>query len=125
MFGKTYFFDIDVTIVNNLSWNDLEFYVKDKNYIQELLPNVKHFFYSLKESDIIIFTTARSSEYREMTERTLFYHNIKYKELIMDLPSGERYLINDTVNMFYKKAIAINVLRDIGFGETFIFDPEQ
>jgi uncharacterized HAD superfamily protein len=125
MFGKTYFFDIDGTIVNNLSWNDLEFYVKDKNYIQELLPNVKHFFYSLKESDIIIFTTARSSEYREMTERTLFYHNIKYKELIMDLPSGERYLINDTVNMFYKKAIAINVLRDIGFGETFIFDPEQ
>jgi hypothetical protein len=42
----------------------------------------------------------------------------------MDLTSGERYLVNDTVNMFYPKSIAINVLRNTGFGDTFIFDPE-
>lgn len=125
MTGKTYFFDIDGTIVKNLSYEDLELHVKDPTFIQELLPGVKKFFISLKENDIVIFTTARSTVYREMTIRTLKYHNIKYKQLIMDLPSGERYLINDTVNFFYKKSIAINVLRNVGLGDTFIFDPEH
>lgn len=27
-------------------------------------------------------------------------------------------------NVFYKKAISVNVLRDTGFGDTFIYDPD-
>lgn len=125
MIGKTYFFDIDGTIVKNLSYDDLENHIKNPDFIQNLLPGVEQFFNSLKEKDIVIFTTARPSIYREMTIRTLNYHNIDYKELIMDLPSGERYLINDTCNFLYQKSIAINVLRDVGLGDTFIFDPEH
>ena len=33
----------------------------------------------------------------------------------MDLPCGPRYLINDTPDILFKKAIAINVKRDGGF----------
>jgi uncharacterized HAD superfamily protein len=124
MTGKTYFMDIDGTIVENLSWEDLEKYNDDPYFIQMLLPGVEHFFIRLQKEDIVIFTTARSEKFREMTERTLKFHNIKYKLLIMDLTSGERYLVNDTPNMLYHKSIAINVLRNQGFGDTFIFDPE-
>lgn len=67
---KTYFVDIDGTIVSNLTEDDLEAVYSDKNYVQELLPGVGHFFLSLNETDVIIFTTARIEKYREMTERT-------------------------------------------------------
>lgn len=50
-----------------------------------------------------------------MTQTTLKYHNIKYKCIIMDLPCGERYLLNYTPNLLYQKAVAINVLRDKGY----------
>ena len=121
---KTYFIDIDGTIVPNLSWNDLKMYSKVDDYIQELLPGVSHFFNALSNDDIVIFTTARGSCFKEMTERTLKFHNIKYREIIYDLNVGPRILINDTPNIFFHKSIAINVLRDSGFGDSFIFDEE-
>jgi histidinol phosphatase-like enzyme len=121
---KTYFFDIDGTIVKNMSFEDLEVAVNEPGFIQELLPGVDYFFkWIIDKDDIVIFTTARSEKYREMTLRTLENHKIKYKTLLMDLCSGPRILVNDTVNVFYKKAIAINVARDQGFGDTFIYDP--
>ena len=124
--GNTYFIDIDGTIVPNLSNKEIdEILEKDPDYIEELLPGVKHFFATLPEKDIVIFTTARLERHREFTEKTLRFHNIKYRLLITSLNSGPRYLINDTPNVFYKKAIGINVLRDTGFGDTFIFDPEH
>ena len=43
----------------------------------------------------------------------------------MNLPVGKRYLINDTSNMLYQKAIAINLLRDKGFGNVYNFDPKS
>lgn len=124
-YPKTYFIDIDGTIVPNLTMEDLEKYSKVDNYIQELLPGVKKFFSSLHKYDVVIFTTARGSEFKNMTERTLKHNNIKYHKLIMDLPTGQRFLINDTVNMFYQKAVAINVLRNHGFGNVIEFDPEN
>ena len=123
-YPKTFFIDIDGTIAPNLTIEDLDKYNEVPDYVQELLPGVKQFFDSLHRTDIVIFTTARESKYRELTERTLKHHKIRYHQLIMNLPAGQRFLINDTVNMFYQKAIAINVLRNHGFGDTKIFDPE-
>ena len=123
-YPKTYFIDIDGTIVPNLTIEDLDEYIQIPNYIQDLLPGVKKFFISLHRNDVVIFTTARGNKYKELTERTLNHHRIKYLQLIMDLPAGQRFLINDTVNIFFKKSIAINVLRNAGFGDVSIFDPE-
>lgn len=85
---------------------------------------VEHFFKTRKEDDKIFFTTARSEKYREFTERTLKYYGIKYSRIIMDLPMGVRYLINDSPNILYNKAVGINLLRDSGFGDTFIFESD-
>ena len=119
---RTFFIDIDGTIVKNLTNEALDLILKHKKkseFREDLLPGVEHFFKCLNDDDTVIFTTARTEDHREMTEEMLTFHNIKYSQLIMGLSCGERYLINDTVNIFYKKAISINVLRDTGFGDTF------
>lgn len=124
-YPKTFFIDIDGTIVPHLTIEELDKYMEVPMYTQELLPGIKKFFESLHRNDIVIFTTARSSKYKEFTERTLYHHKIKYHQLIMSLPSGQRFLINDTVNMFYHKAVAINLLRNHGVGDVNVFDPEN
>jgi hypothetical protein len=120
---KTFFIDIDGTIVKHLSEKELDDLVNLPNApVQELLPGVKDFFNSLKEDDTVIFVTARRNTHRELTERMLKAHNIKYVGLIMELSCGERYLINDSPNVFHNKAIGINVLRNHGFGDINILD---
>lgn len=121
--ANTFFCDIDGTIVKNLSYDELDA-LMDSSEPQELLYGVEHFFKCLTEYDTVIFTTARKERHRKYTENTLKHHNLKYKHLIMDLSSGTRIVINDTPNVFYEKARAINVQRDMGFGDTFIYDPE-
>jgi uncharacterized HAD superfamily protein len=124
---RTFFIDIDGTIVKNLSNEELDLILKEKTkgeFKEELLPGVSHFFKSLNEDDTVIFTTARTEEHREMTEEMLKHNEISYSQLIMGLSCGPRYLINDTPNVFYKKSIGINVLRDTGFGDTFVYDPD-
>jgi len=115
---RTFFLDIDGTIVPNMDWNELKKAREDPEFVQPLLDGVRHFFVSLPDSDIVIFTTARTEDYRELTERTLKHHEIQYKCMLMGLLP--RILINDTPNMLYQKAIGINVLRNSGLGDTFI-----
>jgi hypothetical protein len=122
--GRTYFIDLDGTILPCLSWEELEKHNKNTLFTQPLLVGVKEFFNSLNIDDTVVFTTARTSEYRELTERTLKFHDLRYKHLIMNLGVGRRYLINDTVNILYPKSIAINVLRNQGFGDTSVFNPK-
>lgn len=122
-YPKTFFIDIDGTIVPYLN-GELDKIAEIDGYVQELLPGVKEFFNSLKDNDVVIFTTGRRERHRKLTERTLKYNNIKYKHLLMELPSGQRYLVNDTTNMLYQKAIAINLLRDKGFGDVHNYDPK-
>ena len=85
---KTLFIDIDGTIVKNLSDNELQITILDKNFTQDLLPGVDHFFKCLNETDKVIFVTARSECYRDMTIRMLNNNKIKYSQLIMDLSMG-------------------------------------
>lgn len=117
--GKTYFIDIDGTLVHNKQEEDLMELLRrdDGNLesIEELLPNVKHFWNNFNNDDIIIITTARSEKYRRLTEKMFSKYNLRYDKLIMDLRTGPRVLINDTVDLTYQKAIAINVKRDQGF----------
>jgi len=125
-YPKTFFIDIDGTIVPYSKYKgELDDKLKIHNYVEDLTPGAKDFFKSLNPNDVVIFTTARAERYRELTERTLKHHNIKYRHLIMDLPVGKRYLINDTRNMLYQKAIAINLLRDKGFGDVYDFNPKS
>lgn len=83
---KTWLIDIDGTIVKHNGY---------KNGKDILLEGVKDFFDKLDKRDSVILLTARSEEFREITEDFLQVNHIRYDKIIFGLPTGERILIND------------------------------
>ena len=80
-----------------------------------LLDGVSEFFASLPKGDKVILLTARSKSEVANLERFLMSHNIRFDEIISDLPFGKRILINDTKPSGLKTAFAINKVRDEKF----------
>lgn len=115
MMSKTYFIDIDGTIVKHLSNDDLDNALIDPDIHDVLLPGVIELWSSFDDDDMIIITTARLSIHEEFTKKVFAKHNLRYNKMIFDLRTGPRVLINDTPDIFFPKAIAINVKRDGGF----------
>jgi hypothetical protein len=116
--GKTYFIDLDGTIVPYKTNVQLENDVKNINvndYSEQLLPGVRELWGSFDDGDVIILTTARKANHRGHTLKMLQEHSLRFNQLIMDLPNGPRVLINDTPSVLEQKAIAINVYRNAGF----------
>ena len=113
--GKTYFIDIDGTIVPYLTNVELDNMIPMNTCEEQLLPGVKELWGTFSNEDIIVMTTARCERHRQFTEKIFSDNNLVYSHLIMDLTNGPRILINDTPDMFYKKAIAVNVRRNGGF----------
>jgi len=103
--SKTWIFDLDGTLVKHNGY---------KNGGDELLPGVYEFFTNVSEDDRIVILTARSSEFREETEKFLSINNIRYDHIIYDLPFGERILFNDVKPSGLKTAYAYNLKRDVG-----------
>lgn len=111
---KTYFVDIDGTIVKYRTNEDLDRLLLTHED-EELLPGVHKFWNTFEEHDRVIITTARKSKYRSFTEDIFKKNGLRYDVLLMDLENGPRILINDTPSMLLKKAVAINLKRDEGF----------
>jgi len=123
--NKTWFIDIDGTIVKHL-YNDsideaIEKTEKESYLFEKPLKDSIDFLNSLPETDTIILTTARDSKHAPHTIKMLKHYNIRYDRVIFDLRSGPRYLINDIKpvgvvgnNEPIKTAFAVNVERDKG-----------
>lgn len=62
----------------------------------------------------VILVTARKESMRKSTEELLEYLAIPYDMLIMGVPRGERYLINDQKENGANTAFAVNVKRNEG-----------
>lgn len=105
---KTWFLDLDGTLVRHNGY-------KSGNDI--LLQGTISFIEGISKEDVIIITTARSSEYKEHTISFLKDNNIRYNHIIFDLPSGERILINDMKPDGTKTAYCINLERNGGFND--------
>jgi mannose-6-phosphate isomerase len=87
---KTIFCDIDGTLIPH------EGVVTQQHLIRTTLPNaVKQIKEWEHKGYKIILTTGRKSCYLAETEQQLKDLQILYDELIMDLPRGDRILIND------------------------------
>jgi hypothetical protein len=114
---KTYFIDVDGTIVKHISNDEIDRMIAQNQFDFEeiLLPGIHELWKQFDRDDKIIITTARREAHRTLTEKIFKTNNLRFDVMLMDLPSGPRILINDTPNMLYKKAIAINVKRDTGF----------
>lgn len=115
MSAKTYFIDVDGTLVKHVSNDEIDKKILNNEEFQEiLLPGVHEMWNQIEKNDKIIITTARREEHRKITEKIFRSNNLRFDLMIMDLPSGIRILINDTPDLLNKKAIAINVKRDQG-----------
>jgi FMN phosphatase YigB (HAD superfamily) len=106
--GHTWLVDLDGTLTehnSHLRGGDV------------LLPEVRAFWEQIPAGDMIVILTARESEYREHTTRFLESHGLRHDILIMDLPKGERIVINDRKPDGLAMALAVNLDRNAGFGE--------
>lgn len=123
--NKTWFIDIDGTIVKHLYHDKIDEAINEageRSYLLETpIKESVNFLNSIPPTDTIVLTTARDSKHTKHTVNMLKYHNIRYDRIMFDLRSGPRYLINDAKPIGsvgnkepLKTAFAINVERDKG-----------
>ena len=85
--AKTWFFDLDGTIVKHNGYKD--------DGTDTLLPGAKEYLDALPAEDRIVFCTSRTEEARDLTLRFLEENGIRYDHILFDLPYGERIMVND------------------------------
>lgn len=102
--AKTWILDLDGTVVKH---NEYKTDGKDS-----FLDGAEKFLKNISEKDMIIFVTSRTDAEKELTEKFLEEHNIRYKMVIYNAPYGERILINDAKPSSLKTALAYTTKRD-------------
>ena len=107
--NKTWFIDIDGVIFPHNAYLNL-----DQTEIETPLPGVTDFFRYLDPADQVVLVTARSKKYELFTKNSLEINNIRYNQIIFELPTGPRIIINDMKESGLKTAFAINVKRNSG-----------
>ncbi|MGO5315370.1 hypothetical protein ACTQ1O_13360 [Bilifractor sp. LCP21S3_A7] len=101
---KTWILDLDGTIVKHNGYKI--------DGIDTMLSGAREFIDSIPADDMIIFLTSRTDEYRELTIDFLRINNIRYNEIIFNVPYGERILVNDRKPSGLDMSVAVNVDRD-------------
>ena len=114
---KTWIIDIDGTILKHNG------YIIDG--VDTPLKSSVDFISKIPNTDKIILITARTEKYKKDTIMFLDQQNIRYDEIIFDMPIGERILINDRKPSGLEMSYAINIDRDEGINYTIIYDMEK
>lgn len=84
------------------------------------LPGALEFLQSIPKEDVVIILTAREPEARPITEEFLQKNNVRYNQILFNMPMGERILFNDVKPSGLNCAYAISLKRNEGL-ETFSF----
>ena len=101
---KTWIIDLDGTVVKHNGYKI--------DGTDSLLEGAKEFIDTIPEDDYILILTSRTDEFREMTLSFLKENDIRYDEIIFNMPMGERIVVNDRKPSGIDMAVAVNVDRD-------------
>lgn len=101
---KTWIFDIDGTIAKHNGY-------KIDGY-DTLLDGAKEYISKIPITDKIIILTSRTEAYRQSTLEFLEKNEIRYDNILFNMPMGERILVNDRKPSGLDMSIAINIDRD-------------
>lgn len=101
---KSWIFDLDGTILKH---NGYKLDGKDT-----LLQGAKEYLDTLPEEDKIIIFTSRTEAYRQMTVEFLREYQIRFDEILFNMPLGERIVVNDRKPSGLDMAITVNMDRD-------------
>ena len=126
--NKTLFVDLDGTLLTHLTNDQLDDIIQKhgaRSFMHEKpLKSTVSFLKKLKKANsknMIIFTTARDSKHKDHTIRVLQRLRIKYDNILFEINSGPRYIVNDMKpvgsvgnKLPYKTAYAVNLTRNKG-----------
>ncbi|MCX4351285.1 MAG: hypothetical protein OSJ60_06570 [Lachnospiraceae bacterium] len=101
---KTWIFDLDGTLLKH---NGYKLDGKDT-----VLDGVIEYFNTIPREDKIVIVTSRTDEYKDITLNFLRENNIRYDEILFNMPMGERILVNDRKPSGLDMSVAMNVDRD-------------
>lgn len=101
---KTWIFDLDGTLLKH---NGYKIDGKDT-----VLDGVKAYLDGLPKEDKVILLTSRSEGYREMTLEFLREQQIRFDQILFEMPVGERIMVNDRKPSGLDMAVAVNLERD-------------
>ena len=106
--GHTWILDLDGTLVEHNGYKTGE---------DKLLTGTKEFIQAIPPEDFILILTARELEAKERTVKFLEDNEIRYNQILFEMPMGERILINDNKPSGLKCAYAITPERNQGLAE--------
>ena len=102
---KTWIFDFDGTLVEHNGYKVGE---------DKWLPGAKEYLQQIPEDDYVLILTGREKEARKQTESFLKKHQIRYNEIIFEMPFGERILFNDNKPSGLPMSFAVKLDRNEG-----------
>ena len=109
----TWILDLDGTLVEHNGY---------KNGADKLLNGAREFIDSIPSNDFILILTAREKEAKEQTIQFLTENNIRFDEILFEIPMGERILINDIKPSGLICAHSINIKRNQGLDINLVID---
>lgn len=101
---KTWIFDLDGTLLKHNGYKI--------DGIDTILPGALEYLATIPNEDRIVILTSRTDEYKDMTIAFLKDNNIRYDDIIFNIPFGERIVVNDRKPSGIDMAYALNLDRD-------------
>ena len=101
---KTWVFDLDGTLLKHNGYKI--------DGMDTILPGAMEYLMTIPVEDKIVIFTSRTDEYKQMTLEFLKDNDIRYDEILFNMPMGERIIVNDRKPSGLDMSVAINIDRD-------------